>query len=319
MGALKLRNAPQGRVSYNVSSAILSKHLMKSLSFAFLSAVSLTWISCEKEIGPIINFDVPVASVDTTYMANPEAATPRRILIEEFTGVTCTNCPAGHTKIKNMIEANAGRISAIGYQPFNIGQANPAKETRTDNRTQKGTDLGKSFGGVPYLPCAAFNRVPEGGELLRARTQWDAMLANRLKETSPLNMTMTSAYDSTTRELTVTVRVAYTADVSTKHNLTVALTEDHIIDAQEELIAGGQIITHEDYDHKHVFRDFLSSVTGEAVLDSMAVKTAGRVYERRFTAKLDPKWNAANCTITAFVHNQDGADRAVLQVVDKSL
>lgn len=295
---------------------------MKAFSFIlFTVAVSLTWVSCEKEIGPVINFNAPTGpSVDTTYMANPETPTPRRILIEEFTGVTCTNCPAGHRAIQTMIDGNPGRITAIGYQPFQIAQANPSAETRNDNRTQKATDLGRSFGGVPFLPCATFNRVPEESELLRPRNYWAAMLTNRLQEASPINMTLTSAYDSSRRELQLTVRVAYTAEVSTKHRITVALTENHITDAQEESIPGTpQVVTHPDYDHKHVFRDFLTAVTGESILDSVAVKQPGRVYERRFTYKLDGKWNAANCTVAAFVHNEDGGQRAVLQVVEKEL
>lgn len=294
---------------------------MKASRFILLAAVSLLGVSCEKEIGPVINFDVPGAqATDTTFQAAVETSTPKRVLIEEFTGVTCTNCPAGHRAIKTMMDANPGLISAIGYQPFNIAQANPASETRTDNRTQKATDLGKSFGGIPFLPSATFNRVPEGGEFLRARPYWTAMLANRLQETAPLNMTLTSDYDAGSRELKVTVRMAYTAEVATRHRLTVALTENDIIDAQEESLPGSpQIVTHPDYQHEHVFRDFLSSVTGDNVLDSIAVKQPGRVYERHYTLKLDSKWNAANCTITAFVHNEDGGQKNVLQVVDKAL
>lgn len=307
-----------GFLTFGISYTLFS---MKAFSFLLLATASLTWVSCQKELGPVIDFSVPGSTaVDTTYEAAPEAATPKRVLIEEFTGVTCPNCPAGHRAIKTMIDANPGRISAIGYQPFNIAQANPAPETHSDNRTQKATDLGKSFGGVPYLPCATFNRVPEEGEFLRARPYWTTMLDNRLKESAPMNMTLASTYDSSNRELKVTVRVAYTAEVATKHRLTVALTEDNIIDAQEEsLPGGGPIITHPDYEHTHVFRDFLSSVTGDNVLDSIAVKRPGRVYERRYTLKLDSKWNAANCAVTAFVHNEDNGQKNILQVVDKTI
>ncbi len=291
---------------------------MKASPFIFLAAVvSLTWTSCQKEIGPAINFGTQ--AVDTTYEAAPEAPTPLRVLVEEFTGVTCTNCPAGHRTIKNMIDAHPDRISAIGYQPFNIGQANPAPETRNDNRTQKGTDVGKSFGGVPGLPSAAFNRVPENGELLQPRPSWAAMLDKRLQESAPLNMTLTSDFDEDSRELKVVVRIAYTAEVATKHRLTVALTENNLIDAQEEALSATEIVTHPDYLHQHVFRDFLTAPTGESVLDALAVKQPGRVYERRFSFKMDSKWNAANCTLTAFVHNEDGSQKNVLQVVDKAL
>ncbi len=300
---------------------------MKALRLTLLVFASLLWASCEKELGPVINFTPPLVDsgaaklIDTTYEAAVETATPKRVLIEEFTGVTCTNCPSGHQKIKGMIDANPGRISAIGYQVFNIAQANPSPETRTDNRSQKATDLGSSFGGIVFLPSATFSRTsmtPQANDLLQATPVWASMLTNRLAEPAPLNMTMTTKYVDSSRELTVTVRMAYTAEVTTKHRLTLALTEDSLIDAQEEVI-GSDIITHHDYVHEHVFRDFLTLTTGDNVLDSIATKRPGRVYERAYRIKLNSAWNEKNCVVIGFIHNEDGTQKAVLQVTEKAV
>ena len=100
----------------------------------------------------------------------------------------------------------------------------------------------------------AINRVPESNEFLRARPYWTTMLANRLKESSPINMTLTSDYDSSSRELKVTVRVAYTAEVSTKHRLTLAITENNIVDAQEESLPGQADIVAVSYTHLDVYK-----------------------------------------------------------------
>ncbi|RYD52273.1 MAG: Omp28-related outer membrane protein [Sphingobacteriales bacterium] len=287
---------------------------MKALRFAALALAGLIGLaSCEKELGPAINFNP--AAVDTTYVAPVEAATLRRVLVEEFTGVTCPNCPAGHLIIKNLIEGNPGRISAIGFQPFNIAQANPSKETRIDNRTQKGTDLSNTtFGSIPFLPCASIDRVKAQNSLLSQPSQWTLKVTDRMKIAAPMNIDITSTYDSTTRELKLKVHMAYTADVTTKNGLTVALVENHVVDAQESTNT-----IYDEYDHEHVFRDFLTATAGDAFLNDYPTKTAGRVVDRYFTYTVDAKWKPENCVIVAYVHNAETDNIELLQVAEKSL
>ena len=72
---------------------------MKKLPLLALSAAAMFWLSACEEKGPLINFeDGPVAS-DTTYVAAPETPQTKKLLVEEFTGASCTNCPAAAEKL----------------------------------------------------------------------------------------------------------------------------------------------------------------------------------------------------------------------------
>ena len=62
----------------------------------FLSVVSaaalLALTSCEEK-GPAIDFGGGATAVDTTYLGTAPTAQQRIVVVEEFTGGMCANCP----------------------------------------------------------------------------------------------------------------------------------------------------------------------------------------------------------------------------------
>lgn len=263
---------------------------------------------------------LPVAgapSTDSTYMAGIEAPQNRNVLIEEYTGVKCPNCPDGHQYIKGYESQYPNQIIAIGYYPFNQGQANPIEGlTIQDFRTTKATDLGNSFfGGIPFLPSACIDRTPfTGGAYLSDRNQWAGKVADRINVATPVNMYISSSYDDATREAVIKVKAAFTQDVTKKMTLSVSIVENNIIDAQE-------YPTYIDsfYVHTHVMRDILTQTYGTPVLDSMTKKDAGRVYERTFKYTINAAWKPENCKVIAFMSNNETNDKEVAQAIETDL
>ena len=108
--------------------------------------------------------------------------------------------------------------------------------------------------------------------------------------------------------MTLNIHVAYTAGVSKKQVLNVALIQDSIIDYQK---SGLQV--EENYVHNYVLRDMVTPISGTPIMDAMTIKEPGRVYERTMKIKLDPAWDAAHCQLVVFISNAEGADKEVLQ------
>jgi hypothetical protein len=280
-----------------------------------LLPIGLIILASCKEVPPAIDFG-PAAKEDT-FMAAVEPVQPRKVLIEEFTGVSCPPCPLGHQAIKAIEDAHPDRVLAIGIQPFNFTQANPVDKngikTKHDNRTQKGTDLANSiFGSLSSTPLAGIDRIPKDNSLYISKENWSQMVSDRLDIPSPANVKVTCTYNSD-RTVTIKVHVAYTSDVAKKQLLTVAIVEDKIIDAQEV-----GLNVEENYEHNHVLRDILTAPTGTAILSDKATKKAGQVYERTFVYNLatpdpDNLWNPDNCHVIAYISNDEGADKEVVQ------
>ncbi len=283
---------------------------------AILAAIGGMFLfsACTEYPEPLPTAGAP--STDTTYMAPVEAAQARNVLIEEYTGVKCPNCPDGHQFIKSYEAQYPGHIIPIGYYPFNQGQANPVEGlTIQDFRTTKGTDLGNNFfGGIPFLPSATIDRTQfTGGAYLSDRNQWAAKVAGRVSVATPINMYVTSTYNDATRETVINVKAAFTQSTTKKVTLSVAIVENDIIDAQEY-----PTLIDTFYVHTHVMRDILTQTYGTAILDTVA-KDAGRVYERTFKYTIGTAWKPENCKVIAFINNNETNDKEVAQAVETNL
>lgn len=283
--------------------------------------ICLAFSSCTEK-GPAIDFS-KIMATDTTYLTTPEATSLRNVLIEEYTGVQCTNCPAGVDILKSidnqhMIiqgEDTVKRLVIIGYHFGAL--TTPMPESKYDFRSDKaGSLLSSYFSEDPNKPAIAIDRTKQGSNyFVEARNQWPNIINGRMTLTAPLNLVVTSSYDPMERSAIIKVKVSYTATVSRKQNLSVMLVENGIQDLQKY----PDVI--QEYTHNHVFREILTPVNGAAIIDSVAVKMPGRVYERVFIYDFpqDKDWKPERCSIVAFIHDSEGGSKEVAQAVEVKL
>lgn len=294
---------------------------MKKQFLAVTAAVALL-ASCEEK-GPFIDFGGAVAS-DTTFLATAETAQSHNVMIEEFTGVTCPNCPKAHQIIKSLeaqYNTSGERLLSIGYYPLGNPQAKPVFEngvklTKQDFQSQKAADLGNQFfGSVNNMPTGCVDRVPDNSAKLYDRSIWSAKVATQMAKATPVNLTVTPiSWDAAKRQAVVKVRAAFTQDVAKPIKLNVLVIENDIEDAQEsfnDTLGVAQKI--EDYIHVHVMREILTFPLGSPVLDSLATKVKGRVYERTFIIDAPQAWMVDNCKVVATIAVDETADKSIMQ------
>jgi hypothetical protein len=284
------------------------------MKYFLLSAVTIVYISllssC-KEVGPDINLHGNANSVsDTSYIESP-VATPaaKNVLIEEFTGVQCPNCPSGHVLEAGIEAQYPGRISGAALHPTNsLGSPFPFSLQNLEDPLS--TSLYSYLGvqGPDAEPCAAIDRQIFSGQpgILMLRDYWTASVATELALTPLVNLVLTDIYNPANRQVTVVLQVHYTQDVSQPNNITITLTEDSVITAQ---LNGANIDTF--YVHNNVLRTILTGTDGDNVAYNPNVTlVAGRVVQLVYQTTLNTLWNPGNMHITAFVH-----EHALSQVV----
>ena len=266
------------------------------LIILFIPSALFFFYSC-KEIGPDITLKNNKNIVaDTTYIESP-VATPelKNVVIEEFTGVRCPNCPQGHQIISNIKAANPNRIVAVSLHPINSLGA-PYSFSAQDFRSQKAQDLFDYLGQIGLEPAAGIDRKQFLGEaaVLLEKTKWTSYVNQQMAVPAPLNILLETNYDSVTRLLTVAVELHYTQTISEQNRLTLALSESNIITAQ---LNGSVIDTF--YTHKDIMRDFLTATTGDVLTTTTE---AGRVIRKTYQRTLEPIWNPENIHVAAYVH-----------------
>jgi hypothetical protein len=279
--------------------------------FVALTICSVSFIYSCKEIGPDINLHGNVNSVsDTTYIESP-VATPeaKNVLIEEFTGVQCANCPQGHI-VESGIEATyaPGRVAGIALHPNNP-LCFPYPFSLQDLRNTPSTNIYIYLGNLGTEPCADIDRqlFPNQSSIEMDRSYWAGFVAQEIALTPQVNIELSDIYNASNHQVTVVAKLHYTQNISQPNNITIALTEDSVVTAQ----LNGPITIDTFYVHNNVLRTILTGTTGDNVAyNNNVTLVAGRVVQLVYQDSISTKWNPQHMSVVAFVH-----EHATSQVV----
>jgi hypothetical protein len=276
---------------------------MKRLSI--LLAIVVLSFGCE-EIPPVIT---PVMQVESICdEPAPITDQQRQVLVEEFTGVRCVNCPAGSAALEELIGQHGDQLVAVSIHAGSF--APPYPESFDTLRTVKGEEI-LSFIGEPLgYPTAVVNRkkFPGGFNLQLPRNGWPGAIEQELQEDPRVLIDIKNNYDEATRELETCVTLQMMDDLSVEESvfLTVMLIENNVVDLQ---LTPESSEPDPNYVHKHVFRDVLTSAAGNLIQEEV---TTGSFVQQSFAITLKEKYKADDCSIIAFVH-LGGDTKVVLQ------
>jgi len=289
--------------------------------FAVAGVAAILSMAACTEKGPLIDFGGKTSKTDTTYVQANDTVQDRNVVIEEFTGVSCSNCPKGHATIASIEAKYPGRIIAIGLYEKANANTDPNPCTKQDLRTDDASSICSAiFGSVSLLPGAGIDRVVAGAppSIQLDRSIWPTQADTRIAVPAPVSMYVNSKYDAASRIVTVTVRSVFTQAFNKGVRLTVGVVEDSIIEAQED---NNPLPVHYDtiYVQNHVLRATISQATGDAFLSSVANKEIGRVYQRTYTYTIPAAWVDAHCKIFAFVQTDDASSKEILQGAETKL
>lgn len=197
---------------------------------------------------------------------------PKNILLEEFTGINCGNCPSAHKIAANLLLAQENTFYSIAIHSGYY--ASPFSD-QPDFRTPEGEELDATFASGSGYPCGMINRHTFAGTSpIMSRSNWTLCAKEIHQENAPVNLYVTSTYSAADAQLTVHVEGYYTADVDAQQNLlTVALTQNNIRGPQ----SGGGVGS--DYLHQHMLRDYLTPLWGDTISDC----TEGSFFTKDYT------------------------------------
>ncbi len=275
---------------------------MKKLLLVVL--ITLLGSSCE-EIPPVVT---PAGPQEICGGATRDlvADQKRQVLIEEFTGVQCVNCPAGSKAIQDLIDIHGKQLIAVSIHAGSFSP--PYDESLYDFRTEDGSELIDFLGNPIGYPTAVINRKIFEGEfdLQLGRNLWPGFVVQEKNVDPVVKIQISKSFESTTRQLDTEVTVFVEEDLSVYEGirLTVMVTENEVADFQ--LTPDG---LQADYVHQHILRDVLTNFSGIAPEGEI---TAGAIFCNSFSTVLPAEWLAENIDLIAFV-SVAGESKEVLQ------
>lgn len=229
----------------------------------------------------------------------------QRLLIEEFTGHKCVNCPDGAAIVHEIQEYYPGRVMVVGIHAGML--AMPTGEFAKQNfLTADGKTYYNTF-GVQGNPAALLNREQFSGEdwAVRTKEKWMTYAISELGK-EPIcevipTVTLTYKANDETRELSVTTEIEAYENMPADLNLQVQIVEN-VIGMQ---LKPGDVID-EEYEHNHVFRAAANGTWGESI-ESLP---AGEKKTYTCTANFSKEWVPENCAVVVFVY-ENGSKRVL--------
>ena len=266
-------------------------------------------VSCE-EIAPTINpqMEVDTNICDKTVDVNGQE---RAVLMEEFTGVQCVNCPQGSETLQLLLDQHGDRLVGISIHAGEF--APPYPESTVDFRNPAADAIFDLLQVPTLFPNSAINRGNHVGDFLvvPGDGQWAGIVDTELEKPLVMRLGLAHEYNADTRELEVCAKMYPQEDFTADEILlTILIIENDIVDVQKT--PSGKV---PDYVHKHALRGAITNPTGNLITESI---TAGAEISNGFAFTLPDDWVAENCEIVAFV-GKGGQDKEILQAVQVHL
>lgn len=269
-------------------------------------------ISCT-EIGPPIQLQPEVRLLDTSYVdLNLPPADYKKVLIEEFTGVNCSNCPKGHQTMHDIEQSFGDSVIAVAIQNDNP-LAKPFDDY-PDWRIEEGIQISQALGGSFAIPCASVDRVKYPGQnqvVLYSRNAWKTYTDQELHRSSPCNIELSVNYDPSPRKAIIHVKIHFLSDVDSSNNLSIMVLEDSLVAPQR--LPDNSVDSN--YIHRHTLRDMITPAMGSTTAPSTE---KGRVVIRDYEYRVPDDFSEDKVIIVAFVH-YIGVGQRILQAASAGL
>ncbi len=231
--------------------------------------------------------------------------TGKTVLIKDFTGVRCNNCPEAAEYAHNLQhQLDEDHIFIMSVHAGFLAQ--PTGQF-PNFLTDEGTEW---YGGNSSNPLFAVDHVAltEGNTLFVE--QIDAPVAAALEEEQSFEIRLTPRYDESNRQLEVGVNVFALADQDGRFYITACLIEDHIIGWQT--IPGS---INKEYDFRNVFRGTFNGAYGE-VFEDTHVETDD-TFSFSYSKEINSDYNADECYVMVYVYDKNQGDKILQTAVQK--
>lgn len=231
-----------------------------------------------------------VDKLEDRYIPMPQVELNRKVLLEEFTGQRCVNCPTAHLMVSDLKRQYGENLIAVGIhatQAFGLPEAlNPSLGLMNEEG-----DAYAAHWSATALPCGLIDRTSG----IIDYDKWAAVVRTEMEKLPKLDMELTAEMDTLAagQDSLINIKVQMNPNQNIAGKLQLWITESDIVAPQT---SGSEYIMN--YVHNHVFRSSVNGLWGTDV-----VLSANVFADETFTFKIKKHWNRKHLSVVAFVYN----------------
>lgn len=276
-----------------------------STTVSYPTQISL-WDAKEYEV--LVKVENPNGSPDAVASNNIFGTTmnlmvgnaTKNTILEEWTGAWCQYCPDGAYLLNTLAHDYDDFIGVA----LHVGDGMETSETGT---------LDGNIG--PSFPAAMVDRVlfsDQTSIAYSSRAIWEAKFLERRTEVTPVKLDATTTYNSSTRELTVTVSAQFLTESSQNFRLNAYVVEDSVtgtgsgynqvnyynnVNGHPYQGAGNPIVG---FNHMHVLRTMLGGPWGQSGSIPTTIES-DTAYTYTFSTTLNANWKEDDIKVVALI------------------
>jgi thiol-disulfide isomerase/thioredoxin len=278
------------------------KKLHFSLTIIALALAAVILQSCD-EIEPPYKQQVSFQGTDTV----------RNVVLEEFTGHLCPNCPGASAELHALKDIYGDNLILITVHAGFFAQTQSAPFDY-DFSTSMGDALNAQF-NIQSNPKGLVSRVKSGGKYKRDVSEWSFYVDSLINDAPKALLDMSCTYNSSNRQLDIDVSGTVLSQLDGDYNLSVVITEDSIVKPQKNNDPQlGPTPEIQDYVHMHVLRGAVNGDWGESFFsgpkDSLDV-----LPQKQYNYTLDASWKAKDCHVVAYFYRSDNAAGTEYEII----
>ena len=224
----------------------------------------------------------------------------KKVLVEEFTSVTCAVCPQSYISLRDLTLANSGVIATSIHSNDNL--ANATGTVLTNDLAEDGSS-------------AMIDRYyyPGIGKITSSRSQWETLANLRKTMIVPADVSITGvSYNQAARQITANVSANFVGDVKGDYRLNLYIKENNIYGPIMDISDNGwnqysslyniqaspyyqvgyplnattYILGPNQYSHQYVVNEFLDGPYGAPGIIPVNGNTAGQSYSKSYNYTL---------------------------------
>lgn len=295
---------------------------MKKLAVIFILSL-VVFAACDKVKNPVIPKKCNLSQIHVVD-SNSATLDVRKVMVQDFTGHTCGNCPRAAEDLESIITAHPGKI--VGLAIHAGTQFSPPKlpDFPEDFRTTAGSQWDVEFGmSAAGLPKGTVNWSPPATQpYAQPRSAWAAQVNTQLAAAQKAKIFLKTSLDTLQMAFGVDVKVTMLTSTNYDVRLVLVVTEDSIVASQKDYNppTGAAVVNGDerpDYVFMHMLRGDVNGTWGDLLKEGPVTSTFQTT--KTYCSNVSPwgglKKNLKNTAVVAILYTKDSGSGAVKEVL----
>lgn len=247
---------------------------------------------------------------------NVWAPTGRKVLLEDYTGHKCVNCPSAALTANELIEKYQDYLIVISIHAGYFAEPSSSGDYTYDFTCPVGNELNDYF-EIVSNPSGMVNRKEYNENLLLGVDDWAGAVGVEINKYPDAEITIENIFNQQNRMLNTSIEIKFLLDMEGIYRLCAYITEDSIIAPQMNNDNNiGPVPDILDYVHKHVLRGSVNGTWGDVITNENI--TAESVFTLNYNDfEINSIWNEHNCSVIAFIYNEE--TKEIIQAEEKHI